>query len=484
MKLDVEDTIAAIASAPGSSLRGIIRISGRDAIASIIDSFRVERLQTDTADGADGDSGTAPLVGTQTMAPFRQWIMELVSAEFCRCSLQLEPEIEVDANLLVWPDSRSFTRQPSVEIHTVGSLPVLQMILDRLLAGGCRLAEPGEFTMRAFLSGRIDLTQAEAVMGVVDARNQQQFARALTQLAGGIGTPITNIRDQLLGLLAELEAGLDFAEEDIEFISAVELQRQLAQIAERLDSIKHQICNRQQVNERVKAVLIGRPNVGKSSLFNALSGAMAIVSRIEGTTRDYLTAVLEMDGVSIELVDTAGIEDLSGVDGRIGSMIELMNQQTTSQLRDSDICILCMEYGNESNRLENELMQSTDRPVIGVLTKSDLNRHRTGASQTGMLTSAIERQGIDELKSAIFGLAKSIRDSDSALTTTVVRSTQSLDDATQSIALARQAADSGLGEEVVAAELRTALDQLGRVVGCIYTDDILDLVFSRFCIGK
>ena len=481
MKFDVEDTIAAIASARGSSLRGIIRISGRQAIARIIDSFPIERLQ---ADFAERDKALVPGIGRRSTAHFRKWITELTSAEFCWCSIQLEPEIEVDANVLVWPDSRSFTRQPAVEIHTVGSLPVLQMILDRLVASGCRLAEPGEYTMRAFLAGRIDLTQAEAVMGVVDARNQQQFARALTQLAGGIGTPITSIRDQLLGLLAELEAGLDFADEDIEFISAHELQRQLTLIAEQLDSITNQICNRQTVNERVKAVLIGRPNVGKSSLFNALSCAAAIVSQIEGTTRDYLTAVLEVDGVSIELVDTAGIDDLSSVGDGYGSMIELMKHQTRTQFQDADICILCMEPGNGSYRFENELMQLVDRPIVRVLTKSDLNRHPTGALPAVLFTSAIERQGIDELKSEIHALARSIRDSESALTTTMARSTQALDDATQSIGLARQAVAAGLGEEVVAVELRTALDQLGRVVGSIYTDDILDLVFSRFCIGK
>ena len=202
---------------------------------------------------------------------------------------------------------RSYTGQPVVEIHTLGSPPLLEIVLRSICAAGARPAGPGEFTLRAFLAGRIDLTQAEAVLGVIDAGDRHELEIALGQLAGGLARPLHRLRNKLLDLLAQVEAGFDFADEDLAFITREELDRQLAEAESDAAAILRQVDSRHESSPGVRAVLVGRPNTGKSSLFNALAGdRAALVSDHPGTTRDYLTAELDLDGVKCQLIDTAG----------------------------------------------------------------------------------------------------------------------------------------------------------------------------------
>ena len=221
---------------------------------------------------------------------------------------------DLPATLYLWPGSSSYTREPAAELHTLGSPPLLAAMVGQLGCHGARPAEPGEFTLRAFLAGRIDLTQAEAVLGIIDARGRRDLDVALEQMAGGLARPVAALRHSLLDILARLEAGLDFVEDDIEFITTAEIEAELNQITAQVNALTAQLGTRSRLDEAVRAVLVGPPNVGKSSLFNALTQSGALVSNTPGTTRDYLTARLDLAGIACELIDTAGVETALSAD--------------------------------------------------------------------------------------------------------------------------------------------------------------------------
>ncbi|MEM7457754.1 MAG: tRNA modification GTPase [Planctomycetota bacterium] len=449
---DTDDTIAAIASAHSGGLRGIVRISGPET-AEICDRV------FDIADGS-------LLAG----------IKKVTSID---CSLDIDG-IPLRGHLLFWPTKRSYTRQPTIEFHTAGSLPLLELTLEALCENGARLAEPGEFTLRAFLSGRIDLTQAEAVLGVIDSSGQKQLNDALRQLAGGLSRPLDAIRTSLIHILAELEAGLDFVEEDIEFISQSDLLTGLEKAREQLSSLVEQINTRDAGNHVPRVVLAGLPNAGKSSLYNSLTASgKAIVSNVAGTTRDYVTSRVSCDGVEFELIDTAGLDEVSEQENSIDHQAQAFS---TEMLTTANVLVYCHVAGCGKREMP-EVPPSVR--IVEVTTKSDLFDEPVAPRSPGIITSNVTGKGIEELGLAI---ADAVRDSrlsgTGIVATTAVRAADALREALNSVEFAGQAAESGAGLELVAAEIRQSLDSLGRVVGTIYTDDILDRIFSRFCIGK
>ncbi len=475
MSYDLDDTIAAIATARGGAARGIVRLSGPDTVTLVSRCFTSHDTSL-----ADVKRPTV-IQGTLSVSEIRQ---------------------PLPCDVYLWPSRRSYTREPVAELHTLGSPPLLEAVLATLCDAGVRVAEPGEFTMRAFLAGRLDLTQAEAVLGVIDADQGGQLAVALAQLAGGIARPMTEVRDTLLDLLAELEAGLDFVDEDIEFISARQLGRQLAAASTAVAATALQMASRSESTDAVRVVLLGEPNVGKSSLFNALAElnaltekstrreAPAIVSKQPGTTRDYLTARIDLQGIACQLVDTAGIEPDGPPDRPSGTISGAAQQMTTDALRRANIQLLCFDATRSSGdpRFPPPPMAAGDLRQIFVATKADaaseadLHRMCSG-DPTVVVTSSRTGRGLSQLSTAIREAAASC-DPGHVVTGTAVRCRASLRLAAASLDRARQIVAEFGGEELVSAEVRTALAELGKVVGAVYTDDLLDRIFSRFCIGK
>ncbi len=455
-----EDTICAIASAPSGAARGIIRISGRQTLSILRQALL--------------NSPAWP----QRMA--QRLPIALPIAGFSQ---------PLTGAALVWPTGRSYTGQPSAELHLPGCMPLLDGAIEELVAAGARPARPGEFTLRAFLAGRLDLTQAEAVLGVIDADDQRSLAIALEQLAGGLSGPLGQIRGQLLDLLSHLEAGLDFVEEDIEFITASELSSALADISQRLTTIREQLSTRASSSDLPLVVLRGKPNAGKSRLMNALAGNQAaIVAELAGTTRDTVHTLATVGRHTIRLADTAGVEaGRNAIEQQAQAAGEAIHQRATLRL-------ICWDALDPT---PPPVFATDQVPSLWVRTKVDLQPTATAtaandpASDIAVLpptwipTSSLTGVGLDNLKQYIAQTLDSLSDATAGgVANTAVRCAASLDRAIESIAQASQVSAADGGQELVASEMRIALSALGEVTGEVYTDDILDRIFSRFCIGK
>jgi len=459
MAYDPHDTIVAIASAAGRAARGIVRISGTNALELVAKIFE------ERSSGAWQNSSTPLAVEGQLQ------LATIGRGVACR--------------LFVWPTSRSYTREPIVEIHMPGVEPLLKLTLAEMVAAGARLAEPGEFTLRAFLAGRIDLPQAEAVLGVIDARDQHALQTALDQLAGGLSTSLRRLREVLLDLLSHLEAGLDFVEDDIEFISTHELTTQLSEMIDLVESTSQGMLGESLVLDRPRIVLGGRPNVGKSSLFNAIVGRQrAIVADRPGTTRDYLVATLAFGDVVCELVDTAGVD--TAFDERAMSALDSVAKEHARQQSDrASISILCVDGSKPLDDQDHRLLSTAGgESDFIVFTKCDQPRLADYEGER-IETSSLTGAGIEELLRKISAtLVNRPRTEVHCVAATAVRCGESLKAARDRLHAALALAKAPGNEELIAAEVRVALNQIGQVVGTVHTEDLLDRIFSRFCVGK
>lgn len=452
MPVDLEQTIVAISSAPGIAARSIVRLSGNDAV----------RLAFAICTGKSETTQSTPHIAHRQIV--------------------LQGERSIAADLWIWPTKRSYTRQPQVEIHLPDSRPIADLIVAQLCRQGARLAQPGEFTMRAFLAGRLDLVQAEAVLGVIDANGEQRFQAALKQLSGGLSNPLEAARNDLVELLALLEAGLDFAEEDIEFITSDQLLARVTAIHQNLSALREQIQSRTFGQAVPKVVLLGLPNAGKSSLFNALCGSNdAIISSVAGTTRDFVSKRIQWSGIELELIDTAGHESVDDAD----LLGKFMEAQTRFATQDCDLGLLCVDAStgmNDSLALLSRRFEA-DRLLI-IATKADRS-DAPWPTFAALTTSAKTMAGVEILQISILEKLGELEVSTADLVpATAVRCLGALEKTLEALSSAQQSISGNHSEELIASEIRFAISQLAEVVGAVYTDDLLDVIFSRFCIGK
>ncbi len=475
MNLLLDDTIVALASAPGVGGRGIVRVSGGD-VRRVLEQHFAPR---------DGERWAN---ATRAERHVGEWRLA-VDLPWDDVPFQYGLRLPIDAGL--WPTKRSYTGQPLAELHLIGSPPLLEAVLTQLCRSGCRAARPGEFTLRAFLAGRLDLLQAEAVLGVIDAADHVELEQALQQLAGGISQQMGALRANLLDLLADLEAGLDFVDEDIEFVSREQLLSRVATAQRTTAELCDQASRRLQSSARPRVVLAGLPNAGKSTLLNALTGqSAALVSEVSGTTRDYLCVPLDRGGLHVDLIDTAGWDsETSGIE----AVAQLRRHE---QWQQADLIVWCHDLSADSaldEPLIEELRSESARggPFVCVGTKADrVPVGWTSSSERSdegvqAKVSARDGRGLDELCAHLSELlAAESRGRRQWIGMTVARCQNCLLSARDALDRTAEAASLGLSDDLVVVELREALEHLGQIVGAVYTDDVLDRVFSKFCIGK
>ena len=444
MLADPQDTIVALSSAPGPGARAVVRLSGPRALPILTTLFH-------TPVGLRRD--------------VRRWYPGEVRLA--------EVAAPLPADLFVWPAPHTYTGQDLLELHTVSCTPLVGLVVAGCLAAGARAALPGEFTLRGFLAGKLDLTRAEAVLGVIEAGNRDELKLALGQLAGGVTRPLQELRDDLLNLLADVEAALDFAEEDIQFVRQEELLHRLAKGLALVTLLGKQLRQRAVPDRPFRVVLAGRPNAGKSSLFNALAGGAALVSPEPGTTRDYLVKRLEVEGVALELVDTAGWAEEAE---EIGAQAEQLGRE---QAAEADLLLLCIEAGTPPAEEDRILgTRPAGPPVLTVATKCDLALPGPGLPATSAVTGA----GLELLRTLLADRARAHRRP--ALAPSLSRCRHHVEACLGHLRRAHAVALEQDPPELLALELRGALDQLGEMAGAVCTDDLLDRIFSRFCIGK
>jgi tRNA modification GTPase len=461
MPLDWEDVIGAVATPPGPAEKSVIRLSGQSVMDVLLESFTAE---------SSGDHWKTNRRASRYVGGFQidGW------------------RVPIPVDLWLWPTSRSYTGQPAAELHFIGSPPIVDAILEQLYRRGARPARAGEFTLRAFLAGRVDLVQAEAVLGVIDASDHAQLQTALTQLAGGLSRQIAEIRELLLLDLADLEAGLDFVEEDIEFVQREQMQRRIEQALSFATKLWQQCEDRMVSGTRPRVVLAGLPNAGKSTLFNRLLGEQrAIVSDQAGTTRDYLNAEFTWSGQAFELIDTAGVDaSLDFITAQAESLRQL-------QVTHADLVVWCsspVATREEALLDENQYQQaaSQSRDILRVWTKGDTSADKRAVSAArALVVSSRTGHGLDQLQHALIErFSNQAAHRGEWLATTAARSRDSLERCLSGLRQALTAAQQHHGDELISIELRGALEALGEICGAVHTDDILDRIFSRFCIGK
>ena len=384
-----------------------------------------------------------------------------------------------DVLLTVFRGSRSFTGEPVVEIACHGGRLVTRRVIERLLDCGARPAGPGEFTQRAFFNGKLDLTQAEAVMDLISAQSDLALRAAHEQLEGGIGRRTAALREDLIGLVAHLEAWIDFPEEDIDPDTGDLFNARIDGVREGIARLLATAEQGRILREGVRTVICGRPNAGKSSLLNLLLGSeRAIVSDEAGTTRDTIEEMIVLDGVPLRLVDTAGLRGEAGGVEREGI------RRTLHEAGRADLLLVVRDAALPESASGVSLPEGAGR-VVTVLNKCDLGEHADWAGQPGVRLSCSSGEGLDRLRRAIRE-ALDLGEADWGEHAVAIntRHRDCLRRADESLETAAVLLESGAAPELAALELRGALESLGEISGKIDTEEILGAIFSRFCIGK
>lgn len=443
-----EDTIVAIATPPGRGGLGVVRISG-PAAASI----------------------ASCLARRNTFEPRHATLARIVD----------DQGGAIDEGIITFfPAPHSYTGEDVIELSAHGSPVVLDAIVRAALAAGARVANPGEFTLRAYLNGRINLVQAEAVGDLIDAVTPLQARVAFDQLQGTLTTRLAAMEARLLDLIARLEASLDFPDEGYHFITRDESSREIGAIVSALDALLADAKRGRMIREGLTAVVVGRPNAGKSSLFNRLAGSeRAIVTEIPGTTRDLLTERVDIGGVPFTLVDTAGMRPAAG------DAIEEEGIARARQARDvADVLVVVLDGSVPLADSDYELLASTaTQPRVVVASKADLQAPWDAREVGALPVSSLTDLGIDRLRDEMIRAAGAEPRQDSTAILNI-RHTALLGRARDAAARGLEAARQGIAEEFVLADLHEARACFDEVTGARTPDDVLRVIFERFCIGK
>ena len=470
---DAEETIVAISTPPGRGGIGIVRLSGPEALAIATPMLRLK----------------TPLAHAK--ATFAEILDATVDSGAAATSL--EPIDQAIVTFFAAPNS--YTGEDLVEIAAHGSPVVLDLLLRQAMRGGARLAEPGEFTQRAFLSGRIDLTQAEAVRDLIDAQTLYQVRVAASQLGGALPRRIQPVKDGLLALIAAIEAGIDFAEDDIDVIPNAEILKQIEALQNQLAPMEKSFTQGRIIHSGLTLAIVGQPNVGKSSLFNCLvERERAIVTATPGTTRDLVTERVAIGGIPVNLIDTAGLREATEEAEAIGI------RKSREALADADLVFVVIDATSRSSQHEADLLRSLEgRPTIVVKNKIDLlgadhsvqDVARTAIDsmdstdlRDSIAVSAKTGEGIARLRETILTIAKGSNAEDLSGMLTNLRQHQAVAASQTALFAAAQSAFQRIPHEMIMLDLYNALSNLDALTGQTTSDDILNRIFSTFCIGK
>jgi tRNA modification GTPase len=442
-----QDTIVAVATPPGRGGVGIVRVSG-DLSAKI----------------ADAILGTIP-------PPRKAFYTEFKSAQ----------QQSIDNGIAIYfPAPYSFTGEHVLELQGHGGPVVLDMLLKRCLKLGARLARPGEFSERAFLNNKMDLAQAEAISDLIDSSSEQAARSALRSLQGYFSAAIDKLLQRLIELRVYVEAALDFPDEEIDFLADKAITDRLDKIKQQLQNIFKKAKQGSLLREGMQLVIVGKPNVGKSSLLNALSGSnTAIVTEVAGTTRDVLRESINLDGMPLHIIDTAGLRDSNDLVEKIGI------ERAWQEIEKADLILLLIDE-TDSNSKENQniLAQLPSKlPILQVHNKIDLSNSHAGKRNNKLYISAKQQLGIEQLKQELkqrMGYQNEAEDSFIARR----RHLQALEETQQAIDNAEIQLKKYNAGELMAEELRIAQDTLGQITGRYTPDDLLGEIFGNFCIGK
>ena len=465
-----DDIIVAVSSAAGCSPRGILRLSGPGCLAVASAVFR-------SADGREGE-GLEPYPG-----------FSRIIGHVC-----LDEALTAPAECYLFRAPHSYTRQDCVELHTIGSVPLLAMLMDQAIAHGARPAQPGEFTARAFLAGGMDLTQVEAVAAMIRAQSDAELRASHRLRRGELASRLAVVGDRLAELVSLVEADIDFAEEPIEFITPQQLRDGLAALAAQLEDLADRADSTERLATLPRVLLVGEPNVGKSTLMNSLTGVdRSICSVVAGTTRDVLSAPMALRRTEAILLDAGGHQD------EPGDLGDLTGRATRMAAAEADVICLVVDLTAAPTADVRAPLRAVGREhAIVVANKADLLSDAAMADRIAQLTeaaigpvcpvSALTGAGLAPLRDTIEqqvtspgvgaggGLMLTARQRDSlARTAAAMR---------RAAAVTGDSADTVEHADLVAADLREALDALGEVTGAVTTDDLLGRVFASFCIGK
>jgi tRNA modification GTPase len=452
--MNLDDTIVAIATPPGRGGIGVVRLAGPEARTI---AGPMLRLKHELAAGR---------------AVFGE-VIEPDSGE----------RID-EAVVTFFAKPHSYTADDVIEISAHGAPVVLRHIVELATSRGARLAEPGEFSMRAFLNGRIDLTQAEAVRDLIESQTLYQAKVAAQQLEGALSRRLQPIKRKLVELVAVMEAGIDFAEDDVSVLPAAQILSRLEEVLVPLEQLRASFAYGKIVHEGLTLAIVGRPNVGKSSLFNRLvERERAIVTATPGTTRDLVTETVALGGIPIKLVDTAGIRHSTDEAESIGI------RKSYEALSEADLVLVVLDSSQQLSAEDRELLEvGGKRRAMAIANKSDLapNVQPDIAGMKVFSTSAITGEGIDALREAILEeiSGHSVRGEQETGFLTNIRHQRLVEESLSSIEVACQAVKRNIPHEMIMLDLYGALRPLDAITGETTTDDILNLIFSSFCIGK